>query len=176
MKILAVDIGTKTGWCYWSDNTFSCGTWTLATPKEVKAWGLTRLTRRQDPRVARLQKHILDYCGDIDVLIHEDVAFSSYTLAVQLYAALRSAVWLSCGTKVIRECVGVTVLKKFATGAGNAPKEQMMGAVARWMPLRFKFDGKNLFDLDTRTKLDDNAADAIHLARWGVQNLARAKI
>lgn len=176
IRVLALDLGTLTGWATNCRGAIEVGTWKLATAKEVKAWGKVRLTRRQDPRVLRLQNEILNYCGDVDAIVYEDVEFIKYQKQAQLWASLRAAVWLTCRDVKIRECVGVTVLKKFATGHGGATKEMMMGACARHYPDRLTFDGKLLFDKHTNEALDDNAADAILLARWAIQNLSRIKI
>lgn len=164
--ILALDLGTKTGYCYGTaTNKLTCGTWQLATPKEVRQWGKERLTRRCDPRVARLWNE-LDRLPRPDVVVFEDVEFASYTKQVQLWASLRAAVWLSfggydgCGwSGVLVECVPVATLKKFATGAGNADKTGMARAASR---LGLTVKG-----------LDDNAIDALHLWRWAERNLSR---
>ena len=165
-KILALDLGTKTGYCYGdSISTLKVGTWKLATAKEVTQWGKERLTRRCDPRCARLW-HELDRLPKPDIVVFEDVEFASYTKQVQLWASLRAAVWLSyggfsgCGySGVLLECVPVGTLKKFATGAGNANKNGMERAATR---LGLEVSG-----------LDDNAVDALHLWRWAERNLSR---
>lgn len=164
--ILALDLGTKTGYCYGCDlRNQQRGTWNLATAKEVRDWGKERLTRRCDPRVARLW-HELDSLPRPDIVVFEDVEFASYTKQVQLWASLRAAVWLSyggfsgCGfSGVLVECVPVATLKKFATGAGNANKNGMERAATR---LGINVKG-----------LDDNAIDALHLWRWAERNLSR---
>lgn len=182
MNILSLDIGTKTGWAFGTLENFSCGTETLATAKEITAWRAQRLDRRCDPRVSRmaaLVRHLASAptseLSGVDYLVFEDVEFSSFTKQTQLWASLRAAVWSIASPSIKCECVPVTTLKKFACGHGGATKEMMMGAVARYFPARFKFDGKNLFDINTQTRLTDDTADAIHLLRWGHQNLARAK-
>lgn len=158
--ILALDLGTKTGYCYGHNNRDQQrGTWNLATAKEVRAWGKERLTRRCDPRIARLQSQ-LHRLPRADIVVFEDVQFSSYTLQVQLWASLRAAVWLTYeGTGTLIECVPVTTLKAFATGAGNANKNGMLRAATR---LGYNVEG-----------LDDNAIDALHLWRWAERNLGR---
>lgn len=173
MNILALDIGTKTGWAFGTLENFTCGTEVLATDKEVTAWRKERLDRRCDPRVVRMRQLVQSLpTAPVDYIVFEDVEFSSFTKQTQLWASLRAAVWAA---PVKFECVPVTTLKKFATSHGGATKEMMMAAVVRYFPTRFKFDGKHLFDLWSKTRLTDDTADAIHLLRWAHQNLARAK-
>ena len=158
MQILALDLATKTGWAT-RLSTPPLGTWTLATPKEIKTWGVSRLTRRRDPRVARLAERVSNFCGKVNAIIIEDVQFASSTFQVQLWSSLRAAVWLACrDCDIVFEAVPVTSLKKFATGAGNADKQMMMRAAQKEFP--------NL-------KFDDNAADAYHLLCWAEKNLSR---
>lgn len=172
MNILALDIGTKTGWAFGDLENFTCGTEVLATAKEITAWREQRIDRRCDPRILRMAAFIRA-TPIADWIVFEDVEFSSFTKQTQLWASLRAAVW-AAQKPVQFECVPVTTLKKFATSHGGADKAMMMGAVARYYPKRFKFDGGKLFDLWTKTYLTDDAADAIHLLRWGHQMLARS--
>lgn len=152
MNILALDLGTKTGYAYNLDEKFICGTWTLATPKEINQWGKNRLVRRRDPRIGGLKWRI-DMRG-IDLIIFEDVLFCSTTYQCQLWASLRAVVWLTNCPRI--DCVPVQTLKKFATGKGNATKSEMAKAAL--------LAGKEL------PKLDDNGIDAYHLWRWAKQN------
>lgn len=154
MNVLALDLGTNTGYAYNQGNKFFCGTWTLAGPKEIKEWGKTRLTRRCDPRVERLAEHIKNLPYP-DLIIFEDVLFCSTTYACQLWASLRAAVWLSDGPRI--ECVSVQALKIFATGRGNAKKEEMAKAAL--------LSGVEL------PKLDDNGTDAFWLHRWAHERI-----
>jgi hypothetical protein len=166
MNILALDLGTHTGYAYNIGDKFYSGTWSLATAKEITSWGKTRLSRRCDPRVGRLFKKLLDLVGSMDAVVYEDVQFSSSTYQVQLWASLRAAVWLSRWGEsgLIIDCVPVATLKKFATGAGNATKEMMCNAVRhRWSDY-------------WNPKGDDNELDAVCIHQWAVVNLGRTKL
>jgi hypothetical protein len=154
-RVLGLDLGTKTGYAMsLNDGRLSLGTWKLKTPtaKEKQA----RMNRRCDPRVGELFK-LLCNLPEPRLVIFEDVQFASTTLQCQLWAGLRSSVWLAFGRNpaVIVECVPVGTLKKFATGHGGATKEMMEVA---FKALGFSTIG-----------LDDNAIDAYFLLRWGTE-------
>lgn len=161
MKILALDLGTKTGWALgdWT-GPVDAGTRVLATAAEVKEWRAKRLDRTCDPRVSRLYTFIRT--NSPDIIVFEDVEFTSYTKQTQLWASLRAAVWLSAGPNTLLECVPVTTLKKFATGHGGATKEMMRAALIQqkqFLPM----------------KLDDNAVDAVWILAWAREILVRRK-
>lgn len=172
MRILALDLGTATGYAY-SDphDGLVCDTWKLASPKEVTAWGKDRSSRRCDPRIGRLFDLVrtLDAKHWFDVIIFEDVQFSSSTYQVQLWSSLRAAVWLGCAIVKPKhfDCVPVKTLKLFAAGNGNADKDAMLAAAKRKKLLDCPAD----FD-----DLDDNAIDALHLYDWAQKNLSRMKL
>lgn len=162
-NILALDYGTKTGYCYGSDViTPVAGTWKLAGTKEVTAWHKARLNRTRDPRIARLQEHLRKF-PLADLVVFEDVNFSSTTYQAHLWASFRTVAWLDYPNAVRFECVPVGTLKKFATGSGTATKEMM----ARTLALA---PSASSFDL---TGLDDNAVDAIWIWLWARHNLCR---
>lgn len=160
MRLLALDLGTKTGIAHNLNGDIQAETLVLATAKEVTAWGKTRETRRRDPRVLRFYQHLCSFPRP-DVVVFEDVQFSSYTLQVQMWASLRTSVWLAFGSEVTIESVPVTTLKKFATGAGNADKVGMKNNLHLQHP---EWKG---------AKLDDNAVDALWLFYWGLQTFSR---
>lgn len=164
MRILALDLATKTGWATNITGALEAGTWTLATPAEVRDWGKQRITRRKDPRVQRLVNHLEKYCGHVDMVVFEDVEFASSTFQVQLWSSLRAAVWLFCGGSVLTEAVPVGTLKKYATGNGAADKPAMSRALKSQYPSIWS------------PKYDDNAIDACWLYLWAKHTLSRSPI
>jgi Holliday junction resolvasome RuvABC endonuclease subunit len=157
-KILALDLGTKTGVAMNYGLLPGAQTLQLATAKEVAAWGKERLTRRCDPRISRLFNQLI-LVERPEIVVFEDVEFSTYTKQTQLWSAFRTAVWLAFAGDCI-ECVPVTTLKKFATGSGAADKEAMRRAMFTQFP-------------QTRPDLDDNAIDALWVLKWAEHNLGR---
>lgn len=159
-KILALDLGTKTGVAWNFGEMPGAATKTLATPKEVAQWRKERLDRRCDPRVTRLYSW-LAAADAPDIVVFEDVEFQTYTYQTQLWSAFRSALWLAFHMRSLIECVPVTTLKKFATGSGQADKARMRKALFTRFP-------------QTRPDLDDNAVDALWILKWAETNLCRA--
>lgn len=159
MNILAIDIGTKTGYAYSQGPEFTAGTWTLASAKEIAKWGKDRLTRRNDPRVDRLCTLLLDL-PMFDAIVIEDVQFNSSRKQAHLWASLRAAVWL-CGKATLFEAVDVKTLKKFA-GYGGADKDAMRCLLYARHP-------------ETSLHLDDNGVDACWVWHWAKENLGRIK-
>ncbi len=170
MKVLALDLGTKTGFAFEAeDYGLSFGTWTLAKTKELKLAKKDRLDRLGDIRIKELWKRlkILHQNIGIDFLIWEDVQFSTSTAQIQLWSSLRTTLWIAAyllGIKV--ECCPVGTLKRFASGSGNATKEMMAAALCQ-KSNRFMSGKKDkIYDAVTGTFLDDNAVDALHLLYW----------
>jgi hypothetical protein len=163
MNILALDLGTKTGYCYTLDSeNWIAGTWTLASDSEITRWGKDRTSRRCDPRVFRLHEKLRDLNVGASVIVFEDVQFQTFTYQTQLWSSLRTAMWLAFPGATF-EAVPVPVLKKFATGYGAATKESMLKALLRQYP------GEPVIGLD------DNAVDARWLYHWAQHNLGRRK-
>lgn len=162
MRHLALDLGTKTGWAVSADGAIHGGVWKLATPAEVTAQRRNRADRNCDIRVPRLFariKETVDRYG-IREIFFEDVQFIKTVAQGQLWASLRSCVWLQTGEfgfiEVKIRAVPVPTLKKFATGWHNASKEQMISAA------RKRFPG-----FGSGRKFDDNLADALNLLAYG---------
>lgn len=162
MNILALDLGTHTGFAYNRGEEFNCGTWDLATDREIRQWGRERKTRTEDPRVERLCKKLAVFVVPWDLVVFEDVQFSTYTLQTQLWSALRSSVWL-CSNADRFDCVPVGTLKKFA-GAGNADKKAMSRFLQAQHPGLWKLTGNN-----------DNTIDAVWAWLWAKHTFARMK-
>jgi Holliday junction resolvasome RuvABC endonuclease subunit len=165
VNILAIDIGTHTGFCYNKGEVLHQGTWHLATPAEVTAWGKTRQTRRADPRICRFLKHVQE-AGHFDAIVFEDVEFVKSRMQAHLWAGLRTVIWLAscqeCDT--VLEAVATGTLKKFATGGGGADKTGMLRAL--------KLRHPHLVNVDA----DDNEIDATWLWLWAHTNLAKRPI
>jgi len=133
MIILGLDLGTHTGWAesIAGMRKVTSGTWTLATPKEIKKQGENRGDRDFDIRVKRLADNLRkNYIYDL--IVFEDVEFVKFRLQAQLWASFRAAAWLAPATKFLSVPVGT--LKKFATGWHSATKEQMAEALMRRYP------------------------------------------
>lgn len=175
MKILALDLGTKTGWASGKECVCDIGTWTLASPKQITEAGKTRMSRRLDPRIPALYQRLEDMSPDY--IVFEDVQFSSTTMQTQLWASLRAVVWLYAAHKGIGiECVSVSTLKKFATGHGGATKNMMAASLSRKYPNQFYLDPSGHLRHCNRgleLSLDDNAVDAAHLLFWAIQTLRK---
>jgi hypothetical protein len=151
LKILALDLGTKTGWALLKNGAVSSGTWLLANEKELRSQKKANLDRCCDMRPSQLQARVIQV-GDVDWIYFEDVQFLSSQLQAQLWASLRCIVTLFY-PKIKLRAVPVGTLKKFATGKGNADKAAMMAAIPG-------FTG------------DDNEADAIHLLHFARKELS----
>lgn len=173
MNLLALDLGTKTGYAYsGSDGKMIYGTWILAKPKEITFARRLRLDRRSDPRFLTLLNHLrrVHVEASLDYILFEDIQFASTTFAVQLWASFRAAVWLMAEYGIQSDCLPVGSLKKFASGNGAADKPAMARALVR-QESRFRLASGGVVDTFTEEILDDNVVDAIHLHRWGRQNL-----
>lgn len=166
MRILALDLGTDTGVAYNDKTGFHYEAWKLATNKEITAWGIQR--RHRDPRISRLYGRVKKMCEDFDLqtVVFENVQFGRFLYQTQLWAGFRAAVWLAAPERVRMVSVPVTTLKKFASGRGNATKEEMMAAVARWKPDTFQWRDGELTDQQNGQLLTDDMADAILLHLW----------
>lgn len=179
-KILALDLGTKTGWALsgWGAagegeellESVSSGTWHLSTEKDRKAAAHLRLDRRGDPRVFTLKAKI-ERLLPLDLIVFEDVQFLSTQLQAQLWASLRAVVWLQATNLCRVDCLNVSALKKFATGSGAADKDAMARAIAKKMPARFVLTpGETYVKVTPEMRpADDNEVDAAHLLLWAQQ-------
>lgn len=173
MRILGLDLATATGFAYNDDqDRFHCGTWQLSIQKSDRQM---RLNRRNDPRVTELYQkvQVLHALHKFDVVIFEDVQFSSYTLQCQLWASLRAAAWLGATSAKMFEAVPVATLKKFATGHGSATKEMMVSALIRNDP-RFAVGPKPDATVFKDHEIDHNAVDAVWLFKWA-ERIIRCK-
>lgn len=170
MRILALDIATKTGW---ATGLHEAGTWNLMTPSEVTAQAKLRFDRRCDSRIPRLYGWIgsIHRNQPLDWIVFEDVQFASTTMQAHLWASLRAAAWLFSNLNGVKiECLATGKLKLSGAGHGTATKEMM---AAHWVKKHpeFRLHPKGVVDSVSENILDDNAVDALHLYEWATQTL-----
>lgn len=144
MRILALDIATKTGW----RTETSSGVWDFSKSKRGDSYGM-RLIRFKSSL-----KEILDL-EEIDIVVYERPAGmfkSSIIVASEMIGVLIAL----CEERGIQyTAYSATEIKKFATGKGNAKKQDMIDAA---ISLGFN-------------PADDNEADAIHLYNLAKKDL-----
>jgi hypothetical protein len=165
MNVLALDLGSTTGFAHGVGPVPIINSKTWATDKELRNMRERRLDRRGDIRVVRFFDWLtgLHSTEKFDAVVFEDVQFSSSTAQTQLWSSFRTTVWLAFPRTLI-EAVPVGTLKKYATGSGAADKNLMMWALRKQWPGYYN------------ETLDDNAIDAAWLWLWAKQNLSRAKL
>ena len=174
MRILALDLGTHTGWAHFDGVEIHAATLTLATDRDLKLAKRLRMDRRLDPRAIKFALFLQESlrAGRIDWLVFEDVKFAKSRAQAHLWGTFRGILWATAALKGIDiECVYTGKLKKFATGSGSADKDQMAAALVRKYPGRFQLEKGLVRDSKHGTLLDDNAVDALHLLHWAVLNL-----
>lgn len=123
MNILAIDIGTTTGWARSSRaGSIASGSENFA-PRRMEAAGQRWLKFRaflNEQRVAG---------GEIHAVYYEDVKQHAGTLAAHVYGGFLACLEMWCAANnVPLRPVGVGVVKKHWTGKGNADKLAMVEA------------------------------------------------
>lgn len=120
MNILAIDVGTQTGWARSSrDGTIRSGSENFA-PRRMEAAG---------QRWLKFRRFLTDQAisaGEIHVVYYEDVKQHAGTLAAHVYGGFLACLEMWCAANnVPLRPVGVGVVKKHWTGKGNADKVAM---------------------------------------------------
>lgn len=145
MNILALDLGTRCGACVMTDAGVVRMLETLdLSPRKNDRWGRRFLTYR-----AELDRLI--YTHQPAVIAYEDVRRHLATDAAHIYGALQALTEMAAAANEIpTHPIGVGVIKKAATGRGNADKTAMAVKASRqWPHLNIA---------------DDNQADALWVA------------
>lgn len=145
MKILALDIATKTGWA----TATSSGTWNLK-PNRGESEGM---------RVVRFKSKVKEIIAleSVTLVAYERPAGmhkSSIMVASEMVGVLKD---LCIEAKLDLACYSATEIKKHATGKGNANKEAMITAA------KVKFNNIHV--------IDDNHADALWLLDMVTQEI-----
>lgn len=143
MRILALDTGTTTGWAILHpDKHVASGTWGFKPAADENA----------GVRIYRFFHELQDIhrATPIDLLAFEQPNGHSGTAAAHLYGEFLGIIHLFCEEHEIQyEPISVQHIKQFATGRGNATKDEMIAAAQQ------RFPGLIIED--------DNHADALHL-------------
>lgn len=142
MTILALDLGTTTGWAMRShDNLVTSGTISLK-PGRYEGGGMRYL------RFTKWLDEIREISGSIVEIYFEEVRRHAATDAAHVYGGLMATLTAWAELRgVPYQGIPVGTIKRHATGKGNASKEAVITAV--------KAKGFN--------PADDNEADAIAL-------------
>jgi Holliday junction resolvasome RuvABC endonuclease subunit len=145
--VVAIDLGTTTGWAVRSANgQIASGTVTFR-PGRFEGGGMRYL------RFRRWIAEVLD--GEKPEAVHfEEVRRHAGTDAAHVYGGMLAELTAECELRgVPYQGVSVGTIKRHATGKGNAPKEAMVAAVRA---LGF-------------SPADDNEADALALLDWAIK-------
>lgn len=145
MKILALDIATKTGW----RTATSSGVWDLK-PNRGESSGMRVVRFKSKVRELIELEGITQVSYERPAGLHK----SSIMVASEMIGVLMD---LCIELGVEYASYSASEIKKFATGAGNANKEKMIRAAIEL--------GFNV--------IDDNHADAIHLYNLTLKDLGK---
>ena len=145
--VLALDLGTATGWALSShDQHITSGTVTFR-PGRFEGGGMRYL------RFRHWLDELVKLGGPIDRIVFEEVRRHAGTDAAHVYGGLMGTLtaWGELNT-VPYEGVPVGTIKRFATGKGNAGKDAVIAAI--------KARGFH--------PADDNEADALAILLWAI--------
>ena len=150
MKCLALDLGTKTGYCIFEVpfKVLESGT------QDFKGLSKGSMGKRFVAFRDWLIRKVLG--NNINVIYYEDVRAHNGTIAAHVYGGFLYHLAAVCEDyNIALQGFGVTQIKKCFAGTGRASKEDMIGA-ARQLGFR---------------PVDDNEADSIGIAVTSLVNL-----
>lgn len=148
MVILALDLGTKTGWAMNTDAGIHSGSVSFHKQNRLEGAGMRYLRFK---RWLTEQKQ-----SGIEEVYFEEVRNHAGISAAHAYGGYMATLMAWCEHHEIPyTSVPVGTIKLFATGKGNASKEMMIEAA--------KIEGHDV--------ADDNEADAIHLLRHVIDKI-----
>jgi hypothetical protein len=146
--ILALDLGTTTGWALRDREGQISHGYTSFRPQRFEGGGMRYL------RFKRWLTEIKGIAGDIHALYFEEVRRHAGVDAAHIYGGLMATLTAWCEHHDIPyQGVPVGAIKRHATGRGNAGKDEVISAMqAKGHPVT-----------------DDNEADALALLHWAIQ-------
>ena len=145
--ILALDLGTTTGWALRSsDGAITSGSAGFR-PQRFEGGGMRFL------RFKRWLAELKDMTGGIHALYFEEVRRHVSTDAAHAYGGFLATLTAWCEHHQIPyQGVPVGTIKKHATGKGNSSKDDVLSAMRAL----------------GHAPVDDNEADALALLRWAI--------
>jgi hypothetical protein len=146
--LLALDLGTHTGWAvYQHDGTITSGTERF-TPQRFEGGGMRFL------RFKRWLNELRMTTGEIHAVFFEEVRRHAGVDAAHAYGGFMSHLTAWCEQhRIPYQGVPVGTIKKHATSKGNASKEDMVTAAKK----------------RGHDPCDDNEADALALLHWALE-------
>lgn len=147
LTILAIDLGTTTGWALRSRDRRIAHGFVSLRPQRFEGGGMRYL------RFKRWLSEITAVVTDIHAVYFEEVRRHTGVDAAHVYGGLMATLTTWCEHHNIPyQGVPVGTIKKHATGKGNAGKDEVIAAMrAKGHPVT-----------------DDNEADALALLHWAV--------
>jgi Holliday junction resolvasome RuvABC endonuclease subunit len=140
MTVLALDLGTKTGYALGEGATTVSGVWDFK-PRRFEGGGMRYLRFRK-----RLDE--INAATPLNTVVFEEVRHHSAVDAAHVYGGLMAHLTAWCEENAVPYAgVPIQTIKRHATGKGNANKEAMIEAA-------------RLLGYEPE---DDNEADALHL-------------
>jgi Holliday junction resolvasome RuvABC endonuclease subunit len=146
MKIIALDLGTNTGWATNLTGSVESGVQTF----DIK--------RGESPgmRYVRFNRWLEELAEEGPDLIIFEQAHNRGGAATELLNGMATRVLELCAKRGVQHTsIHSQSLKKWATGSGNAKKPEMISAIKKTYPL----------------VEDDNEADALHMLNYAVSEL-----
>jgi hypothetical protein len=145
--ILALDLGTTTGWALQPSNGPATSGSAAFRPTRYDGGGMRFL------RFRNWLEQIRTYAGRIEAIYFEEVRAHAGTDAAHIYGGFLATLTAWCEQQVVPyQGVPVGAIKQFITGKGNAGKDAVMDAV--------RAHGFH--------PADDNEADAIAILLWAI--------
>jgi len=147
--LLALDLGTKTGWAVLPRSGVIASGVNAFRPGRFEGAGMAFL---------RFGKFLADLdrdAGPFDAVVFEEVRAHAGTLAAQVYGGFLAHLTAWCerqGTPYLG--VPVATIKRHATGKGNAGKAEVIRAI----------------EAQGFAPADDNEADALAILAWAIGN------
>ena len=156
MTILALDLGTKTGWAINDDGVIRSGMEDF-TPKKGDHIG-----KRYCDFTSWLVDMIIDY--DLPDYVYYEMPHMRGRRATEVLHGYLTCLQNTCYQQELDDPIAVHpgTIKKFATGNGRASKEDMILEPNDWVRIE-------------KTITDDNEADAICLLKYAESQLEEEK-